>query len=74
MRGYEQVEGHHFDGSSILSPVMNDIMIRIVFVLMIMASLFGYLSDVKGAFLQVLFDNGERIYTEVPEGFDPYYD
>ena len=34
MCGYEQVQGHHFDGSSISSsPVTNDITIRIVFVL-----------------------------------------
>ena len=36
-RGYEQVDGIHFDKDDIASPVTNDVTIRIVFVLMLMA-------------------------------------
>ena len=74
MRGYEQIDGQHYDSASILSPVTNDITIRIVLVLMVMADLYGYMSDVKGAFLHGVFEDGETIYTEVPEGFDEFVD
>jgi hypothetical protein len=30
--------------------------------------------DVKGAFLNGDFNNGESIYMEVPQGFEKYYD
>ena len=70
MRGYEQKEGDHYDGSSISSPVTNDVSIRVLFVLMIMASWEAYLIDVKGAFLYGSFDNNERIYAEIPQGFE----
>jgi hypothetical protein len=36
-RGFEQREGQHYDGTSISAPVSNDMVIRIVLVLMIMA-------------------------------------
>ena len=35
-RGYEQVDGVHYDSLSVHSPVTNDIIIRIVFVLSLM--------------------------------------
>ena len=36
-RGFKQVEGQHFDGSSLAAPVTNDASIRIAFTLMLMA-------------------------------------
>ena len=72
-RGYEQVDGVHFDSSSIAAPVTNDITIRIVLILMLMASWYGELLDVNGAFLMGLFENGERIHLHVPEGFERFY-
>ena len=74
MRGYEQKDGEHFDSSSISSPVTNDVSIRCVLVLMIMAGWYGHMCDVKGAFLHGTFDNGEVIYTTVPQGFEKWYD
>jgi hypothetical protein len=73
-RGFEQKEGLHYDGSSISAPVSNEMVIRIVLVLMIMANWVGEILDVQGAFLHGRFDYGETIYIEVPQGFERYYD
>ena len=73
MKGFMQKSGVHFDPQNISAPVSNDASIRIVFVLMLMAGWMNYLADVKGAFLMGLFENGEKIYTPVPQGFEKHY-
>ena len=73
MQGFEQEDGEHYDSSTISSPVTNDVSIRVIIVIMIMANLFGWLCDVKGAFLHGSFENGEVIFTEIPQGFEPWY-
>ena len=70
MRGYKQIDGEHYDGSSIASPVTNDVSIRIIFVLWIIAGWISHIVDVKGAFLHGEFDNNEVIYFKVPQGFE----
>jgi hypothetical protein len=52
--GHEQVDGEHCDSHSISSPVTNEMTIRGVLALMIMAGWVGKLLDVKGAFLHGL--------------------
>ena len=42
--------------------------------LMVMATWFGSLMDVIGAFLNGEFEDGERVYIEVPQGFEKHYD
>jgi hypothetical protein len=74
MRGFEQKPGEHYDDSSISSPVTNDVTIRIMIVLMLMANWIGKMIDVKGAFLHGEFDNNEVIYFYVPQGFEQFYD
>ena len=73
-RGYEQVDGVHYDSHSISAPVANDVTIRLVMTLMIMAAWTGELLDVKGAFLHGDFDEGKNVYMEVPQGFEQFYD
>ena len=73
MRGYEQVDGEHYDSASISSPVTNDVTIRVVLVLMIMANWMNHVVDVKGAFLHGEFDNGEQIYCHIPQVFEKHY-
>jgi hypothetical protein len=73
-RGYEQVDGVHYDSHNISAPVTNDVTIRIVMVLMIMGGWVGELLDVKGAFLHGDFEEDRNVYMEVPEGFEKYYD
>ena len=72
-RGFEQEKGIHYNEKDIASPVVHDITVRIVLTLMVMASFFGYLLDVSGAFLNGRFDNGERMYVGVPQGFEKFY-
>ena len=50
-RGYEQVDGEHYDSTSIHAPVVNDTTVRIIMVLGIMAHWMSHLVDVQGAFL-----------------------
>ena len=73
-RGYKQVDGQHYEEHDISAPVTNEITIRIVLTLMIMASWHGTLLDVIGAFLNGEFEAGEELYMEVPKGFEKFYD
>jgi hypothetical protein len=72
-RGYEQIPGVHYDESSIASPVVSFITIRIVLVLMLMARWGGEILDVRGAFLKGTFGSGETLYMHVPEGMKQHY-
>ena len=74
IRGYKQEDGQHYDSHNISSPVTNDVTIRLLFIIMIMAMWAAYLLDVKGAFLHGQFRNGEEIYSEIPDGFQKEYD
>jgi hypothetical protein len=74
-QGFEQREGLHYDGSSISAPpVSNEMVIRVVSVLMIVANWVGEILDVQGAFLHGRFDYGETIHMKVPQGFEKHYD
>jgi hypothetical protein len=69
-RGYEQIDGLHFDSTDTSAPVVNDTTIRIVFVLMIMAGWTAMLLDVRGAYMNGRFKDDEKLYMHVPEGFE----
>jgi hypothetical protein len=69
-RGYEQVDGIHYDDTTKSAPVTNDITIRIIFVLMVLASWAGHLVDIRGAFLNGRFGTEEKLYMRVPQGFE----
>ena len=73
-RGYEQIDGQHCNSHNIASPVTNNMTIKIIMILMIMAGWCGKILDVKGAFLHGQFENGEKLYMELPEGFEHHYD
>ena len=72
-RGFKQIDGQHYDGSSIHAPVTNAATICIVLVLMLMAGWIASVVDVKGAFLHGVFTDGKEIYMEVPVGFEKHY-
>ena len=73
-RGYEQVEGEHYNPNEVSSPVASDVTIRVVLVLMIMANWENYLADANGAFLMGDFeDDDEEIFMEIPKGFENKY-
>ena len=46
-RGFKQVDGQHYDSSSIHAPVTNAVTIRVVLVLMVMAGWVANVVDVK---------------------------
>jgi Reverse transcriptase (RNA-dependent DNA polymerase) len=69
-RGYEQIDGEHFDKDTKASPVVALMTIMIIFILMIMAGWYGSLTDVHGAFLKGHFGAGEQLYMHVPQGFE----
>ena len=72
-RGFEQIDGEHFDQHDTASPVVSEITIRIMFVLMLMASFHAEVVDVCGAFLLGNFEPGHKMYIEVPQGFEKFY-
>lgn len=74
-RGYEQINGQHFDIDSISAPVTNPISICIA--LTMFASNPDWIVeiiDVVGAFLQGRFTAGEQMFMELPEGIYEQYD
>ena len=73
-RGFKQVDGTHYDGSSIHAPVTNPATIRIVLTLMLMGNMKSEVVDVNGAFLKGDIEDGEVIHMEVPEGWEKHYD
>ena len=72
-RGFEQVDGVHYYEEDKSAPVVNDITARMIMVLIVMASWWSELLDVKGAFLNGRFENGEKLYMHVPQGFERFY-
>jgi Reverse transcriptase (RNA-dependent DNA polymerase) len=72
-RGFEQIDGKHYDANDIAAPVVSNLTIRICFILLAMTNLYAHLLDVKGAFLTGEFGNGEQLYMAVPQGLKKYY-
>jgi hypothetical protein len=72
-RGFEQNEGEHYMQEFISAPVVNDVTIRIVWVLIILLQFSTWLMDVHGAFLLGRFSNGEKLYMKVPQGMEGHY-
>ena len=72
-RGFKQVEGQHYEVTTINSPVSNSATIRIVLTLMIMASMLAHAVDVKGAFLHGEFEDREIILMTIPQGLEEHF-
>lgn len=60
--GFEQVDGVHFDSTSTSAPVTNEVTIRVILILAVMAEFDMQLIDVRGAFLNRRFQSGEKVY------------
>ncbi len=50
VRGFKQIDGQHYNGTSIGAPVTNAMTIRIALTIMLMQSGIAHIMDVKGAF------------------------
>ena len=72
-RGFRQTPDIQYKENDVSAPVVCMMTIRIIMVLMCMCNWYSYLIDVEGAFLNATFDNGERIFVEVPEPFRKWY-
>jgi hypothetical protein len=73
-RGYEQIDGVHYDeNSKAAPPVTNKMVICMIMVLIVMASWWAELLDVQGAFLTGEMDQENDCYLRVLEGFSKFY-
>ena len=72
-RGFEQVDGEHYDADSISSPVVNALTIQVVMALIVIGDLYAALFDVAGAFLTSKLEANKQLYVEIPQGFEKFY-
>ncbi len=72
-RGFQQVEGQHYNTTAISLPVTIDTAIRMVLTIMLVVKYKARVMDVKGAFLKGDFKNNEEAYMTVPKGFKEHY-
>ncbi len=74
VQGFCQVEGEHYNGTSIRSPVTNAMTIKMTLTLMLMQGSIAHVVDVKGAFLYGKFEDGKKVHIKIPLGFEEFYD
>jgi hypothetical protein len=73
-RGYEQVDGEHYDKDDVASPTVNVVSVRIIMVLLLLMHGYAYLVDVNGAFLLGGFETDQntklprKVHMKIPEG------
>jgi hypothetical protein len=72
-RGYEQIDGEHYDENEKFAPVVSDTTIHIVLIMIAMTGWWAELLDVKGAFLCGIFEKGRQMFMTIPQGFEKYY-
>ncbi len=70
VRGFKQVEGQHFNASSISAPVTNGMAIKLVLTLMLASGGIAHVVNIKGAFLHGKLEDGEKIYIKIPLRFE----
>ena len=69
-REFKQIDGQHYDGSSIHAPVTHAATIRIMFTLMLMGGMTVEVIDVWGAFLKGDIEDGQEIHMTIPQGWE----
>ena len=72
-RGFKQRKGVSYDRDDLFAPVVNELTVKIAFVMMILAGWYAHLMDVKGAFLKCGFRTQHKVAMEVPRGFEKFY-
>jgi hypothetical protein len=73
VRGFCQIKGEHYDGTSISAPVTNAMTIKMSLTLMLMQGGIAHTVDVKGPFLYGKFEDGEKVHIKVPLRFKEFY-
>jgi hypothetical protein len=61
VQGFKQIDGQHYDGTSISAPVTNAMTIKLALRWMLMCSEIAHVVDVKGAFLYGEFEDGKKV-------------
>jgi hypothetical protein len=74
VRGFKQIDGQHYVGTSISAPVTNAMTIKLALTWMLMCSGIAHVIDVKGTFLYGEFEDGEKVYIKIPLGFKEFDD
>jgi hypothetical protein len=59
--GFKQINGQHYDGTSIALSIM------------LIQGGIAHIVDIKGAFLYGEFKEGKKIYIKIPLGFERFY-
>ena len=72
-RGYEQVDGEHYDSHATFAPVASEMTIMIILVLIIIANWVVHIMDVKGAFLLGDFEKDRKMWMTIPKGMESKY-
>ena len=72
-RGYEQIDGEHYDKDAKVAPIVNIHTVFIMLTLCMMAGWHAIIMDIKGAFLHGEFEKNRQVYMRVPEGFEKFY-
>ncbi len=72
-RGFQQVDGQHYNDTAISLPVRSDTTMCMVLTIKQVARYDARVIDVKGAFLMGDFEINKEIYINVPEGFKKYF-
>ena len=74
-RGYEQVDGEHYDRDSVASPTINIVTVRIILVILLLMKGYAHLVDVNGALLlggwehDPITNDARKVYMDIPEEF-----
>jgi hypothetical protein len=69
----KQIDRQHYDGTSISVPVTNAMTIRIALTIMLIQISIAHIVDVNGAFLYEEFEDREKIFIQIPLGFEGFY-
>jgi hypothetical protein len=64
VRGFKQIDGQHYDGTSVSAPVTNAMTIRVALTIMLMQGGIAHVVDVKRAFLYGEFKDVENLYQD----------
>ena len=64
---------HAFLSAYTSSPTVNDVTVKNIFALLLMAMFESHVLDVGGVFLLDFFEQDERIFMGMPESFEKYF-
>ena len=72
-RGFEQIDGEHYNEDDKAAPVVTLSAILLLLTLIVMLDWSAVLCDVNGAFLLGDFESDLNMFMYIPQGFEKYY-